>query len=181
MLRGDAAHAAEILHALIEVDDDHDGPLRAGLVDELALVQARVVAALSLLHDRAVVGRAAAWLADPAAPDHQAALALETLEVSLEPGEKALALPVLHALADVRRALDQLARHVDVRRPARAEVLDDLLRDREGRWRRPWLGACAVEAARRRGWPELNRLLLIAVASDDEVIAETAGWLRPGP
>ena len=179
VLRSDATHTARVLHALALVEDEpRADSLRAALADELVLLQARVAAVLSLRHDPAVIEQAARWLHTAA---NDAALALETLDVTLTPVEKALALPVLQAPGGLQQRLEDLGRHIEIPTGTLDELLSDIVTDDDDHWRRPWLQACALHLAVAVGVPGLDRLVADAATADPDdpngvVVVETAAW-----
>ena len=92
-----------------------------------------MIAVLALRHGEQV--RAAVRVIDHAEGERRA-LAIEALDVALSRAEAAAALPL------VRR--DPAGAATPAR--SRADWLDDLVRDPEGRWRSPWLATCAAAA-----------------------------------
>ena len=125
---------------------DGDDPLRGALADELVLVRDRVVAGLVARHGRDRLGAVAAGLL---APDGPEALALEALEVALGAPAAARVDPVLDRRDAVELRLRRLLAATGSRGPMVevGAVLADLVEDRDGAWRSPWLRACALRAA----------------------------------
>jgi hypothetical protein len=152
-------HAARILAALAAIDataDDlpePDAPLRRALLDELDLVCQRIRTGLLARHGSVRIGPA---MVELGAGGSSGALALEAIEVLLTPAEAKLALPLLHPGLSVAQRLERLPAPPPV--PARtdpkavAEWLQDIVEDPDGHWRSAWLRACALHAARARGW-----------------------------
>jgi len=140
-----------------------DSPLRRALTDELAETSRRVGCFLSAQHGEESVRRTLAQLRS--ADDRERALAVESLLVTL--GHRGRS--VTGALADEPMA-------------ARSGgppdgVLRDLADDPDGRWRDPWLRACALYAAPAVD-ASLARELAERHADDaDPVVAETAAWI----
>lgn len=169
----DLDHAARLLQAQVILGDAPIGrPVLDALADELVLVRRRVLAALAVRYGAEGIDRVAFQLAQPDTRIH--ALALEWLDVTLVgPDRRALALldPVL-TVDDRARAL---ARSMVLALVSTEELLVDLVDDPQGRWRRPWLSACAVLAAVEVGLPVAE----LAVAQRDRpddvegIVAET--------
>ena len=145
VVRADLEHAAQVLHALAALDDRPSaGALRAALHDELALLRRRVVAGLSMLHGAEPLNRVAFQLAQRNAHAH--ALALEWLDVTLV-GTDRLAMAVLEPGLAVEAQLRALSREFPVAPATHKGVVRDLVEDRDARWRRPWITACALLVA----------------------------------
>ena len=135
VIHDDAAHGARCHRAQHALEGLPGGEeLRRSLEDELTLLRRRTLAALGLLVGRPTVVQARAWL--EGADDRAAALALEALEVSMPAALRSAALGLLQSSG---------ATHWDGTEDVAAEVvLDDLERDLDDAWRRPWLRECAV-------------------------------------
>jgi hypothetical protein len=144
-VRTDLEHATHVLVALAAFADEPTAtPLRAALRDELALVRQRVLAAFSMRHRTAGFNRVVFQLAQRDPGTH--ALALEWLDVTLTGTDRAVIALLELRLSDHER-LQALLRTFPVPPRRQLEVLLDLVQDRDDRWRRPWLRACAVYAA----------------------------------
>jgi hypothetical protein len=143
-LDDDAAHAARIVAAIQAIGDEGPRPLVRALRDELDLVRARVAANRLARHGTRAIGPA---LIAMRAGGRGAGVAAEAIGVMLRSEESRLVLAVL--APDVPDA-DRLRRLVGSDRPPPAGLeatLMDLVEDRDGVWRSPWLRACAIDAA----------------------------------
>jgi HEAT repeat protein len=135
-LREDAEHAARCLATLAALAPSP--VLGRALRDELDLLRDRVLALLAVRHGAETIDAVALGLRDE---DERRSFAVEMLEVALDRGEAALALPVVRTdLPDAER-LSLLAGVLDAGRPAK---LSGLVEDDEGCWRSEWLRACAA-------------------------------------
>jgi hypothetical protein len=71
-----------------------------------------------------------------------------------------------------------------VPRASRHEVLLDLVEDREGRWRRPWIAACALYAAAGMAPVDLETVtvaaegVVLGVDGDADIVRETLAGIR---
>ncbi len=142
VVRADLEHAAHVLHALAMLEDTPSaGTLRGALHDELMLLRRRVIAGLSMFHGAEPLNRVAFQLAQRNAHAH--ALALEWLDVTLV-GTDRLAMAVLEPGLSVEAQLRALSRTFLVAPATHRSVVRDLIEDRDARWRRPWVTACAL-------------------------------------
>jgi hypothetical protein len=181
VLADDARHAVRILAAqqAIESNDstraEADAPLRRALADELDLIGQRVVAGRLARHGRDAIGPAVAGLA---VVGPQQALAVEAVQVVLEPGEASLARALIHPDLTAEARLEQLTASAVVPSRDVVDCLRDIAEDAGGEWRSPWLRACALHAARGR-----NALddfdLAPARALGDPIVDEVLAGTRP--
>jgi hypothetical protein len=168
VLTDDAGHAARIAAAGLGIGrtgdwPDHDvaaagdGPLLRALEDEWDLMRRRVAGGRLARHGWARLGPALAGLS---AEGPAGALAVEALGVNLGHAERDRVLAVLQPGLPLAERLLRLGGPRD--RPAGegttgawpaddAAWLRDIVEDPGGRWRAPWLRACAVHAAAVRG------------------------------
>jgi hypothetical protein len=159
-LREDLAHAGRIHGALAALrprpaegpdavtrDGDRPDPLVRALVEELELVRDRVVAGRLARHGRAALGPAMLALGGE---DAERGMAMEAIGVLLAPEEARAVVAVVSPAGDPGGGRAHLpappGAPVDV-----AGWVRDLVEDRGGAWRSPWLRACAIRAARDRG------------------------------
>ncbi len=175
-LEDDAAHAARILAALEAIGVGADGadPLARALRDELDLVRARVAANRLARHGSVAIGPALVALRTEG---RGSAVAAEALGVLLRPDEARRTLAIL--APDLPHA-DRLQRLGGAGGgPADLEaMLRDLVEDRDGTWRSPWLRACAIHAAIARGRLDGMDLGTARALEDpviDELLASTSG------
>ena len=144
VLHRDFEHAAAVLHAWVAVEDcGSAGPLRSALADELEMLRRRVLAGLALRYDAEALGTVEFQLAQPNSRTH--ALALEWLDVTLV-GADLAAVALLDPELSPTERLKRLARWVPVPSVTTQAALVDIVEDREDRWRRPWIRACAFAA-----------------------------------
>ena len=144
-LRADLEHATYVLQALVALDDTPSADvLCSALTDELDLLRQRVLAALSMRYSVEELSRVGFQLAQRNPRFH--ALALEYLDVTLD-AEDRTALPLLEPELSARERMRLLVRSFPVQPAAPRVVLLELVEDRDGRWRRPWITACALLAA----------------------------------
>lgn len=153
--------------AVLDGDPSHVDLCRA-LRDDLAATSVRVSSLLGLLHGRALVSRAVTGMHGP-----ERALALETLEVSLDRGDAVLAAALLDPVLAERERRARLEHHVRVEERDGPTWLDDLARDPLAHWCDPWLRAAAVWALARTGGV-IPPSVVTAVVDPDPLVAETA-------
>ena len=167
---GDLEHAGVVLHALLSFGSDTDGALlHAALLDELTLARERVLAALSTSYGAEAVRKVAFQFAQQDERSHT--LALEWLDVTLAGSERAAIALLEPDLADEERSA-RLDRALGLAPATETEILLDLVVDPDGRWRRPWLAACALQFAEGRA---------AGPAVFDAVAARSAGGTVDGP
>jgi hypothetical protein len=163
---GDASANADALDAAIRVDlldatcalraltvlgdGEAFASLRRAVGDELEVVQQHLLACLSVRYGREGMNRVAFQLAGPDARSH--ALALEWLEATLAGTDRAYVALAEPDWSPAER-LRALGRRFPLPDLTVTEVLRDLVDDPDGRWRRPWLTACALVAAADAGVP----------------------------
>lgn len=178
-IRMDAAHSLRLVDAIGTVSGlPETQVLCDALRDELLLLRRRTLASLALVGDRVAVHRAAQLL--DGGDERAAALALETLEVTVPTSLRTLSMPLLQPTDDHRGRLRTLSKVVSSTSPvALDDLLTDLMLDGEDIWRRPWLQACALHAAVALGRPVADRLVeLGAGMPEDGAAHETAMWAR---
>lgn len=159
----DVRHAVDVLAVLHALQGLPSAALLAtAMQDELGLLQRRVLAALSVRHGDDALSRVAFQLAQDDTRVH--ALALEWLDVTLAGADRS-AVPLLEpGLSDAERLRALLGRRPLPPSDVTA-VLRDLVVDAEGRWRQPWVQACALLAA--HGLPDGGRSILATVDDSD--------------
>ncbi len=179
-IRTDAVHSLRFVHAIGVVGGIHEThALGEALRDELLLLRRRTLASLTLVGDRATVHRAAQLL--DGGDERAAALALETLEVTVPDSLRTLCMPMLQPNNDHRRRVRTLSKVVSVTSipDALDDLLTDLTEDGDDIWRRPWLRACALHAAVLLGRPVADRLVALGAGMpEDSAAYETAMWAR---
>lgn len=176
--RADVEHAAATLEAMLAIASepaiDTDGMVRSALEDELRMAVRRVVAALAARHGRAEVGAALGQLSGNR---RDAAIAAEALEVTLGRAGgrvvQALLDPALGAADRLARLRSSVPSH---ERRRGGEWMVELAVDRDGRWRAPWLQACAIRALRLGGLAGTD--VAAAHVGDNPVVAEELALLR---
>jgi hypothetical protein len=120
----------------------------------------------------------------PLAQQFTIALALEWLDVTLSGTDRA-AVALLEPQLSDRERLHALARTFPVSALSEREVLLELVQDRDGRWRRPWVKACALYTAAGVSDTELETIATAAHASlstvgtdEDHIVHETLAALE---
>ena len=178
--RADAAHAVRVLQVLVALGEAPEAQgLCDALADELLRLRRRALAAIGLVGDRGVVDKATQWL--EGRDERLAALALETIEVTIPVALRPSAIPLLSGGPDHRRRLLQLARVIPSAAiaPALDDALTDLVEDAGDVWRRPWLQACALHAAVLLQRPVAARLVSWAAEmAQDGPVREIGAWAR---
>ena len=150
VLRRDLEHAVAVLQAWVVIEGCRPaGPLRSALADELALLRRRVLACLALRYGAESLSTVEFQLAQRDSRTH--ALALEWLDVTLV-GADSAAVPLLEPELAPSDRLRRLTRWFPASPLTMEAALIDLVEDREDRWRRPWIRACAFAAG--AGMPE---------------------------
>jgi HEAT repeat protein len=175
VVHDDLEHATHALRALVVFEAVPEAVLLCGaLGDELELIRRRVLAAFSMRHGTAGFNRVIFQLAQR--DSHSHALALEWLDVTLTGTERA-AVALLEPRWSSRERLHALERTFPLPPlDARAALLE-LVGDRDGRWRRPWITACALYTASSISEAEFDAIAA-ATADDarsrdtDELIVE---------
>ena len=142
VVREDLEHATHALRALVVFEAVPAATLLCGaLGDELELIRQRVLAAFSMRHGTAGFNRVIFQLAQR--DSHSHALALEWLDVTLTGTDRA-AVALLEPRWSNRERLQALARTFPLPPLGQRAALLELVEDRDGRWRRPWVKACAL-------------------------------------
>jgi HEAT repeat protein len=153
-LAADVQHTARVLWAVVVLEQAGRSATVARVAraahDEFDLQQRRVMALLAVRYGMEEVGRVAFQLAQSDTRLH--ALAMEWLDVTLAGPDRAAMSVVDPALSTVAR-WNALGRELRADRSTVDDVLLDLVADPSGRWRRPWLSACALLAAFDRSAP----------------------------
>ena len=169
-LREDSQHAASCLAALAAAEP---APLlERAIRDELELLRQRVLALLAVWHGAETIHPVALGLAGGG--EGRRSLAIEMLEVTLGRAEATLALPIVRTDLPDNDRLRSLGSAGAGASADRAATLADLMEDEEGRWRSPWLQACAVYEARSGG--EALPVRRLATEATDPVLRETLEW-----
>ncbi|MET0773192.1 MAG: hypothetical protein ABWZ82_08920 [Candidatus Limnocylindrales bacterium] len=179
-LAADVRHATRVLGALVALGTDGgpgDTPLRSALGDELALIRRRVLAGRVARHGSATLGPVVTALSTPGP---HVALALEALEVTLDPAEARQVLPLAGpGLASAERlgALSAALHDPGDTHPAASDLagwLRDIVEDPDAAWRSAWVTACALFAADARGLLagiDTRRARALGDPAVDEVLA----------
>lgn len=169
VLDADVEHAARCLAALAAVAPAPH--LERALRDELDLLRYRVIALLTIRHGSDTIRPAAVGLTGD--DEDRRALSLEVFEVRLSRDENARAVPVVRIDLPETERLQLLRRVISIPAAERADVLAEIVEDKENRWRSPWLQACAVYEA-----PAVGRLHAAAGEQGhaDPVLGEALAW-----
>ena len=114
--------------------------LGTALRDELGLMRRRVLTAFSMRHGTDGFDRVVFQLAQR---DAVYALAIEWLDITLTGTDRGVVALLEPRLSD-RDRLKALARVFPISPCPQPELLLDLVADRDDRWRRPWIAACAA-------------------------------------
>ena len=152
VIRTDLEHATYVLRALVTLDETPAAHvLRSALMDELELLRRRVLAGLSMRYGVEALSKIRYQLAQPNPRFH--ALAMEWLDVTLVGTDRA-AVTLLEPELSAPQQMRLLVRSFPIPPATPRTVLLDLAEDRDDRWRRPWITACALLAA--ADMPELG-------------------------
>jgi HEAT repeat protein len=182
VVQDDLEHATHALRALVVFEAVAEATLLCGaLDDELELIRRRVLAAFSMRHGTAGFNRVIFQLAQR--DSHSHALALEWLDVTLTGTERAAV-----ALLEPRRSNGERLHALDRTFPLpplgpRAALLE-LVGDRDGRWRRPWIKACALYTASAISEAEFDAIAAATVDdeqsddADERIVHETVTGLQ---
>ncbi len=183
VVREDLEHATHALRALVAFENEPAASLQnAALRDELELIRQRVLAAFSMRHATEGFGRVVFQLAQRDPRSH--ALALEWLDVTLTGTDRA-AVALLEPRLSDRERLNALSRTFSLAPLSTREILLELVQDRDGRWRRPWVKACALYTASGISTAELEAATAAAIAEltevgtdAEEIVHETLAGIR---
>ena len=183
IVRDDLEHATHVLRALVAFENVPAArPQSGALRDELELIRRRVLAALAMRHRTEGFNRVAFQLAQQD-PGFQA-LALEWLDVTLTGTERA-AVALLEPRLSDRNRFNALARTFPLRPLDQQAILLDLVEDRDDRWRRPWIKACALYIASATSDEGLEAVTAATVASligieseDTRIVHETLAGIQ---
>jgi HEAT repeat protein len=179
----DLEHATHALRALVTFESVPAAALQcAALRDELELIRQRVLAAFSMRHATEGFDRVAFQLAQRDSRSH--ALALEWLDVTLTGTDRA-AVALLEPGVSDRERLNTLTRTFPLAALGQREVLLELIQDTDGRWRRPWVKACALYTASGISNAELEAVIAATVTTssdgghdDEHIVHETLAGLK---
>jgi hypothetical protein len=167
-VQSDLEHSTHVLQALQTLEHtDSAVLLRSALSDELDLLRRRVLAGLSIRYGAEEISRIEYQLAQRSTRFH--ALALEWLAVTLVGTDRA-AVALLEPDLSTQERLRLLARWFLIPQLTPQTILLELAEDRDGRWRRPWITACALVAA--ADMPEPGLEVLARAAVSESAIAE---------
>lgn len=183
IVREDLEHATHALRAIVAFEDVAAATLLlAALHDELELIRQRVLAAFSMRHGTEGFNRVAFQLAQRDSRSH--ALALEWLDITLA-GTDHAAVALLEPRLSARERLSRLVRTFPIAPLGQHDVLLELVQDRDGRWRRPWVKACAIYAASGISDAELDAISIAtsdvgatSPTDEDRIVAETLAGIR---
>jgi hypothetical protein len=155
--------------------------VRQALQDEYNRVRRRLFYLLSLLHDSRAILRAEEQLTRGA--EGTQALALEMLDVTLSTEEKTLVLPLVEMHLTPAQRLQELPQSMQAPLRDRETWLAEIISNRSGMWREPWLQACAIYTAAKLDLTahlEIQTTIGEAARAPDPVVRETAVWaLQP--
>ena len=141
-VRSDLLHATRVVHATrILAATNSAATLRAALDDELDLLRQRVFAGLALRYGHDEIDRVRLQLELGSKRSH--ALALEWLEVTLSPDDRAT-MPLLDPGVGHDELWRRLTRSFPLPVASAEQTLQDLINDPDFAWRRPWITACAM-------------------------------------
>ncbi len=174
-IRADLDHATYVLRALVALDDTPSaGVLRSALTDELELIRRRVLACLSMRYGVEPLSRVGFQLAQPNPRFHS--LALEYLDVTLV-GADRVAVVLLEPELSAHERMRLLVRSFPVPPATPRTVLLEFAEDRDGRWRRPWITACALLTA--ADGPELGFEAMARAVAEESRVADADGqtWI----
>ena len=183
IVREDLEHATHALRALLAFETVPGATLLvSALQDEMELIRQRVLAAFSMRHGTDGFERVAFQLAQRDSRSH--ALALEWLDVTLAGPDRA-AVALLEPRLSARERWNTLVRSFPIAPLDRHEVLLELVQDRDGRWRRPWVKACALYAASGISEAELEAISEAAAANltdlgtdEEHIVYETLAGIQ---
>ncbi len=172
-----AERANRCLQVLALLDEGPGSePLRAALLDVLALIARRAEVLLDLVHDPRAIAPAISGLATEVERDRSTALEMLEVTVGRSVGRVALALVDPGVDASTRQRL--VHRHAPVADRPLEQWLRELVLDRDGYWGDPWLRACALYAVPGRLPQRESALLAAAMRADESVdVAEAARWV----
>ena len=94
------------------------------------------------------------------------------------------AVALLEPRLSARERLNVLVRTFPLSPLGQHDVLLELVEDRDGRWRRPWVKACAIYTAAGISDTELDRVSVAAAAlaaagtDDHQIVAETLAGIH---
>lgn len=161
-VRSDLEHASFVLRAIVALEDTASADvLRSALCDELDLLRRRVLAGLSIRYGQDGISRVGFQLTQRSTRFHS--LAMEWLDVTLVGTDRA-ASAILEPEPTATERLGMLGKWFPMSPATPESVLVELAADRDGRWRRPWITACALLAAVEM--PELGLEGLVSSATD---------------
>jgi hypothetical protein len=169
-IRADLDAATHVLRAFCVFEHDPDcAMLSRALVDQLTLLQQRIVACLAIRYGAQNLAKVTFQLAQHDAHSH--ALAVEWMEVTFAGDDRAAAALVEPDLTAPER-LRLLLREFSVPPLEPAAILRDIVADPGDVWRRPWLAACALAAISSRDEVDSTAFdLSIAPAVDGDELA----------
>jgi hypothetical protein len=146
VVRADLEHATHLLATFLAFDDGPaTAPLRSALRDELELVRHRVFAGLSVSHGTDALNKVRFQFSQQDGRSH--ALAIEWLDVTLTGPDRAVLAILQPDLSDHDRMALLTRRFPIVVPSSQLAILVEIVGSRDGRWRNPWIQACAVYAA----------------------------------
>ncbi len=165
-----------VLRALLTLENTASaGVLRSALSDELELLRRRVVAGLAVHYGAEELSRVGFQLAQRNARHH--ALALEWLDVTLVGIDRA-AVALLEPELTHEVRLARLTRWFPISPTTPQAVVVDIAEDNDGRWRRPWITACALLAAEEMPELEIKELTGGDGDEDTQIVWETVAAIR---
>jgi HEAT repeat protein len=181
VLRAQATHGLRILLTKQELGQEQNEEtalafLHAALDQELIQVRQRLFLLLSFLYAPDAILRAEKQLAQ-ASPSTRA-LVLETLEVTVASGHKALFLPLVDENKPLLQRIQQLGSLLPVTRLSRTERLQEIITDR-ALWSDDWTCACALYAIGKLNVYLLEEAVEQALLDPAPWVREMAAWAMP--
>jgi HEAT repeat protein len=174
-LKVELKNGANILAARQDiVEDESTVPVRRALLDELDRLRQRVYFLLSFLYDSASLIRASEQLEARTASER--ALALETLEVMLSGSHKSLVFPFIDPKLSDTQQREKLSKIFGIPSYESDERLIEILANRNSKWQRPWIRACAAYALGKMGINKAVDVVELALETTDVSLRETAAW-----
>jgi hypothetical protein len=173
-IRAEAAQAAWIAAALVDIGDDEEvSPVQAALKLSIHRMTEQLCLWLSFVYDAPMMLRARRALAQRQGAQY--AYALEILDTQLPTDLKSLVLPIAEDLPPQER-LSRLAGAFPQNHQSRARHLNAMISGPEARWCSAWTRACALFAAGSLPAPECLPAVRAALSEDDALVRETAIW-----
>jgi ATP:ADP antiporter, AAA family len=173
-LNGCICHGLRLLLAQQEIGDGGGSALLSrALCEELQGVCQRLFLLLSFCYDPRALSRAGEQLAHGSS--NARALALETLDVTLSPEQKALVLPLVDKNLTLAQRISALNRHFALPTLEPTGRLAEIIAV-PAAWPQGWTRACAIYAAGHLQVRELAPAIKAAGVAGEHPVPETAAW-----